>query len=79
MLQVAMYFVCKHCNTGSCARACVCVCVPRTPHGGLSDTSVLEIRSGGGSGLNSLPVRTGSGVRTLRSAAIRYFKTLCCE
>ncbi len=37
---------------------CVCVCVPRTPHGGLSDTSALEISSGGGSGLNSLPVRS---------------------
>ncbi len=36
---------------------CVCVCVPHTPHGGLSDTSALEISSGGGSGLNSLPVR----------------------
>ncbi len=47
--------VCNHCNTGSCARVCVCVCVcvPRTPHGGLSDTSALEISSGGGSGLNS--------------------------
>ncbi len=32
---------------------CVCVCAPRTPHGGLSDTSALEISSGGGSGLNS--------------------------
>ncbi len=43
-----------------------CVCVPRTPHGGLSDTSALEISSG--SGLNSLPVRIG--VRTLGSPAI---------
>ncbi len=43
---------------------CVCVCVQRTPHGGLSDTSALEISSGGGSGLNSLPVRT------LRSPAL---------
>ncbi len=37
---------------------CVCVCVPCAPHGGLSDTSALEISSGGGSGLNSLPVRS---------------------
>ncbi len=29
-------------------RLCVCVCVPRAPHGGLSDTSALEISSGGG-------------------------------
>ncbi len=36
------------------------------PHGGLSDTSALEISSG--SGLNSLPVRIRTGVRTLRSA-----------
>ncbi len=49
---------------------CVCVCVPRAPHGGLSDTSALEISSGGGSGLNSLPVRIRTGVRTLRSPAI---------
>ncbi len=52
--------------------ACVCVCVVCvsvcTPHGGLSDTSVLEIRSGRQSGLNSLPVR----IRTLRSAGLRY-------
>ncbi len=48
----------------------VCVCVPHTPHGGLSDTSALEISSGGGSGLNSLPVRMRTGVRTLRSPAI---------
>ncbi len=49
------------------APVCVCVwvCVPRAPHGGLSDTSALE--SGGGSGLNSLPVR----VRTLRSHALK--------
>ncbi len=40
--------VCKHGNTGSC------VCVPCMPHGGLSATRALEIRSGGGSGLNSL-------------------------
>ncbi len=49
------------------APMCVCVCVPRTPHGGLSDTSALEISSGGGSRLNSLPVRIRTGVRTLRS------------
>ncbi len=52
----------------SCVCVCVCVCVPRMPHGGLSDTSALEISSGGGSGLNSLAVRTG--VRTLRSPAV---------
>ncbi len=23
---------------------CPCVCVPRTPHGGLSDSSAVEIR-----------------------------------
>ncbi len=60
--------ICNHCNTGSCAY--VCVCVPRTPHGGLSDTSALEISSGGGSGLNSLPVRIRTGVRTLRSPVL---------
>ncbi len=54
------------------APECVCVCVPRMPHGGLSDTSALEIQSGGGSGLNSLPVRIRTGVRTLRSAAIDH-------
>ncbi len=37
------------------APACVCVCAT---HGGLSDTSALEIRSRGGSGFNSLPVRS---------------------
>ncbi len=50
---------------------CVCVCVPRTPRGGLSDTSALEISSGGGSGLNSLPVQIQTGVRTLRSPDLR--------
>ncbi len=39
------------------APACVCVCV-RAMHGGLSDTSALDIRSRGGSGFNSLPVRS---------------------
>ncbi len=34
-------------NTATLVNAAV-----RTPHGGLSDTSVLEIPSGGGSGLN---------------------------
>ncbi len=38
-----------------CVRACACVCAT---HGGLSDTSALEIRSRGGSGFNSLPVRS---------------------
>ncbi len=38
-----------------CVRECVCVCAT---HGGLSDTSALEIRSRGGSGFNSLPVRS---------------------
>ncbi len=42
---------------GSCARVRACVCAPS---GGLSDTSALEISSGGGSGLNSLPVRIRS-------------------
>ncbi len=53
--------LCKHCNTGSsaCAHVCACVCVPRSPRGGLGDTSALEIPSGGGSGLNSLPIRSG--------------------
>ncbi len=49
----------------ACVRVCVCVracvhayaCVCAT-HGGLSDTSALEIRSRGGSGFNSLPVRS---------------------
>ncbi len=65
-----VFRVCNHCNTGSCARVyvcvCVCVCV-RVPHTGLSDTSALEISSGGGSRLNSLR----AGVRTLRSPALR--------
>ncbi len=51
---------------------CVCVCVPRTPHGDLSDTSALEISSGGGSGLNSLPVWIQTGVRTLRSPVVLH-------
>ncbi len=51
-------------------RLCVCVCVPRGLHRGLSDTSALEISSGGGSGLNSLPVRIE--VQTLRSPGILY-------
>ncbi len=38
-------------NTATLVHAPVCVCVPRTPHGGLSDTRALEMRSGGGSGL----------------------------
>ncbi len=41
-----------------CVCVCVCVCAPRTPHAGPSDTSALEISSGGGSGFNSLPVRS---------------------
>ncbi len=46
-------------NTATLVHAPVCVCVT---HGGLSDTSALEIRS-----------RGGSGVRTLRSAGLyRY-------
>ncbi len=49
-------------------RVCVCVCAPRTPHGGLSDTSALEISSGGGSGFNSLPVRSPD----LRSPGVVY-------
>ncbi len=53
-----------------CVCVCVCVCAPRTPHRGLSDTSALEISSGGGSGLNSLPVRIRTGVRTLRSPVV---------
>ncbi len=42
-----------------CVFVCVCVgaCVCAT-HGGLSDTSALEIRSRSGSGFNSLPVRS---------------------
>ncbi len=35
-----------------CVCECVCMCVYATS--GLSDTSALEIQSGGGSGLNSL-------------------------
>ncbi len=64
-----------HCNTGSCIYVCVCVCVcvSCTPHGGLSDTSALEISSGGGSGLNSLPVQFRTRVRTLRSPGISCF------
>ncbi len=46
-------------NTATLVHAPVCVCV-RVPSGGLSDTSALEISSGGGSGLNSLPVRIRS-------------------
>ncbi len=38
-----------------CVCACACVCAT---HGGLSDTSALEIRSPGGSEFNSLPVRS---------------------
>ncbi len=56
--------------TATLVHAPMCVCVPRAPHGGLSDTSALKISSGGGSGLNSLPVRIRTGVRTLRSPAI---------
>ncbi len=44
--------------TATLVHAPMCVCAPRAPHGGLSDTSALEISSGGGSGLNSLTVRT---------------------
>ncbi len=59
-------------NTATLVHApvCVCVCAQRTPHGGLSVTSALEISSGGGSGLNSLPVRIRTGVRTLRSPVL---------
>ncbi len=42
------------------------VCAPLAPRGGLSDTSALEISSGGRSGLNSLLVWT------LRSAALKH-------
>ncbi len=45
------------------------MCLPRTPHGGLSDMSELEIPSGGGSELNSLPVR----IRNLRSAVVKLY------
>ncbi len=62
--------VCACVRACVCVRECVCACVCAT-HGGLSDTSALEIRSQGGSGFNSLPSR--SGVRTLRSAGLyRY-------
>ncbi len=40
-----------------CVCVCACACVCAT-HGGLSDTSALEIRSRGGSGFNSLLVRS---------------------
>ncbi len=40
-----------------CVCVCACACVCAT-HGGLSDTSALEIRSRGGSGFNSLQVRS---------------------
>ncbi len=53
------------CAVRVCVCVCavrVCVCVPRAPHGGLSDTSALEISSGGGSGLNSLPVRIRTSI-----------------
>ncbi len=43
-------------NTATLVHAPVCVCAPRPPRGGLSDTSALEISSGGGSGFNSLLV-----------------------
>ncbi len=39
-------------------------------------TSALEISSGGGSGLNSLPVRIQTGVRTLISAALAFLTQL---
>ncbi len=39
----------------ACGVCVVCVCAT---HRGLSDTSALEIRSRGGSGFNSLPVRS---------------------
>ncbi len=70
------YVVClkkESVNTATLVHAPACICVPRTPHGGLSDTSALEIRSGGGSGLNSLPVRIRNGIRTLRSAALMTY------
>ncbi len=56
--------------TATLVHAPMCVCVPSALHRGLSDTSALEISSGGGSGLNSLPVRIE--VRTLRSPGILY-------
>ncbi len=68
MLLGAMCFVLQ--KSATLVHAPACVCVPRTSQGGLSDTSALEIRSGGGSGLNSLPDRIRTGIRTLRSAAI---------
>ncbi len=43
-------------NAPACVCVCVRACVPRTEV--LSDTSALEIRSRGGSGFNSLPVRS---------------------
>ncbi len=64
--------------TATLVHAPMCsLCVPRTPHGGLSDTSALEISSGGGSGFNSLTVRIRTGVRTLRSpvSESRYAET----
>ncbi len=42
-------------NTATLVHAPACVCAT---HGGLSDTSALEIRSRGWSGFNSLPVRS---------------------
>ncbi len=50
------------------ARVCVCVCASCTPHGVLSDTSVLEISSG----LNSRMEFPRTGVRTLRSPGIDH-------
>ncbi len=58
-------------NTATLVHAPVCVCVPHTPHGGLRDASALEIPSGGGPGLNSLPVRIRTGARTLRSTGLQ--------
>ncbi len=55
VLVRACVYVCVH----ACACVCVCVCVcVRHARRSLSDMSALEIWSRGGSGFNSLPVRS---------------------
>ncbi len=59
-----------------CVCVWVCVCAPRPPRGGLSDTSALEISSGGGSGFNSLPVDFEKPWNSVRARCTGQMETL---
>ncbi len=71
MSLVAMCFVLQEesVNTATLVHA-PRVCVPRMPHGDQSDTSALEIEVEAGPDWIPSRSRSGSRVRTLKSAAL---------